>query len=192
MERKLVGDMPVTSSGSWGMRSVFSVMLMMPQVRSNDGENAGDDFMVGGGQGFAWQVSVDGASIETGFRNSLGIFNRLVPTLDAVEEIRIDTAAFKAEESHASGGNMVLTTKSGTNEFHGSLFDFYMSQVLDANSWGNNRIGGKKAIYHRNEFGASAGGPIFIPKLYNGKNSTFFFFAYEGSRGSPARRHRAC
>ncbi|MCC7496376.1 MAG: carboxypeptidase regulatory-like domain-containing protein [Bryobacterales bacterium] len=98
MEQKLVGDMPVTSSGSWGMRSVFSVMLMMPQVRSNDGQSAWDDFMVGGGQGFAWQVSVDGASIETGFRNNIGIFNRLVPTLDAVEEAHIDTAAFKAEE----------------------------------------------------------------------------------------------
>jgi hypothetical protein len=182
MERKLVGDMPVTSSGSWGMRSVFSVILMMPQVHSNDGQSAGDDFMVGGGQGFAWQVSVDGASIETGFRNSCPIFNRLLPVLDAVEETHIDTAAFKAEETHASGGNMMVTTKSGTNELHGNVFDMYMSEVLDANSWGNNRIGGKKAIYHRNEFGASAGGPIFIPKLYNGKNQSFFFFAFEGSR----------
>ncbi|MCC7496375.1 MAG: hypothetical protein IT160_02280 [Bryobacterales bacterium] len=77
---------------------------------------------------------------------------------------------------------MVLTTKSGTNELHGSVFDFYMSQRLDANSWGNNRIGGNKAIYHKNEFGVSVGGPVFIPKLYNGKNRTFFFFAYEGSR----------
>jgi hypothetical protein len=182
MERKLVGDMPVPMSSSWGMRSVFSVMLMMPEVKSNNGESAWDDFIVGGGQGFAWQVVVDGASIETGFRNNIGIFNRLAPTLDAVEEIRIDTAAFKAEQTHTSGGNMVLTTKSGTNEFHGGAFDFYKSQVLDANTWANNRIGGKKAIYHKNEFGFSASGPIFVPKLYNGKNRTFFLFSYEGSR----------
>lgn len=182
MEQKLVGDVPITSTGSWGMRSIFSVMLMMPQVSSNDGQSAWGDFMIGGGQTSAWQVSVDGASVETGFRNNIGIFNRLVPTPDAVEEAHINTAAFKAEESHTSGGNMIVTTKSGTNELHGSAFDYYMSQVLNANTWGNNRIGGKKAIFHKNEFGASAGGPIYIPKLYNGKNRSFFFFAYEGSR----------
>jgi hypothetical protein len=182
MESKLVGDMPVPMSSSWGMRSVFSVMLMMPQVKSNDGQGAWDDFIVGGGQGFAWQVVVDGASIETGFRNNIGVFNRLAPVLDAVEEAHVDTAAFKAEQTHTSGGNMVLTTKSGTNEFHGSAFDYYASQVFSANSWGANRIGSPKAIFHKNEFGINAGGPIFIPKIYNGKNRTFFYFGYEGSR----------
>ncbi|MEK7404119.1 MAG: TonB-dependent receptor [Acidobacteriota bacterium] len=183
MERKLVEQLPVAISGvGGGMRNAFNIMMMLPQVKSNTGESAWDDLMVGGGQGFDWNVSVDGLSIEIGFRNHPGYMNRLTPPLDSVEELRIDTAAFKAEEAHASGGMITLITKSGTNEFHGSLFDFYQTQRLDANSWLNNKLGGKKAIYHRNDFGASAGGPVFIPKLYNGKNRSYFFFTYEGYR----------
>jgi hypothetical protein len=183
MERKLVEQLPVPSVGvGGGMRNAFNMMMMLPQVKSNNGEGAWDDLMVGGGQGFDWNVSVDGLSVEIGFRNHPGYMNRLTPALDAVEEFRIDTAAFKAEEGHASGGMITLITKSGTNQFHGSLFDHYQSQRLDANTWGNNRLGGKKAIYHRNDFGASAGGPIFLPKLYSGKNRSYFFFAYEGYR----------
>jgi hypothetical protein len=183
MERKLVEQLPVPAVGvGGGMRNAFNLMMMLPQVRSNNGEGAWDDLMVGGGQGFDWNVSVDGLSVEIGFRNHPGYMNRLTPTLDSVEEFRIDTAAFKAEESHASGGMITLITKSGTNEFHGGLFDYYQSQRLDANTWGNNRLGGKKAIYHRNDFGASAGGPIFLPRIYNGKNKSYFYLSYEGYR----------
>ena len=183
MERKLVEQLPVPAAGvGGGMRNAFNLMMMLPQVKSNNGESAGDDLMVGGGQGFDWNVSVDGLSVEIGFRNHPSYMNRLTPNLDSVEEFRIDTAAFKAEESHASGGMITLITKSGTNEFHGGVFDYYQSQRLDANSWLQNRAGRTKAIYHRNDFGASAGGPIVLPKLYNGKNKTYFFFSYEGFR----------
>jgi hypothetical protein len=184
MERKLVEDMPVPTSGiGGGMRNVFNLMLMMPQVRTTNGESAWDDFIVGGGgQGFDWNVSVDGHSIEIGFRNHVGYMNRLVPTLDSVEETRIETAAFKAEDAHASGGMVTLTTKSGTNEFHGSAFDYYQSQRLNANSWGANRIGAPKAIFHRNDFGVTASGPVFIPKVYNGKNRTYWLLSLEGFR----------
>ncbi len=183
MERKLVEQLPVPAVGvGGGMRNAFNLMMMLPQVKSNTGETAWDDLMVGGGQGFDWNVSVDGLSVEIGFRNHPGYMNRLTPTLDSVEEFRIDTAAFKAEESHASGGMITLITKSGTNEFHGSAFDYYQSQRLNANTWANNRLGGSKAIFHRNDFGASAGGPIFLPRIYNGKNQSYFFFSYEGYR----------
>ncbi len=183
MERKLVADLPVQAVGvGGGMRNAFNLMMMLPQVKSNNGEGAWDDLMVGGGQGFDWNVSVDGLSVEIGFRNHPGYMNRLTPTLDAVEEFRIDTAAFKAEEAHASGGMITLITKSGTNDLHGSVFDYYQSQRLDANTWTNNRLGGRKAIYHRNDFGASAGGPVFLPRLYNGKNKSYFFVSYEGYR----------
>jgi hypothetical protein len=184
LERKLVEELPVPATGlGGGMRNAFNLMMMMPQVRSNDGQSAWDDFIVGGGgQGFDWNVSVDGHSVEIGFRNHVGYMNRLIPTIDSVEESRIETAAFKAEDAHASGGMITLTTKSGNNDFHGSLFDYYQSQRLDANTWLGNRLGRPKAIYHRNDFGATVSGPIFIPKVYNGKNRSYFFFSYEGYR----------
>jgi hypothetical protein len=121
-------------------------------------------------------------SVEMGWRNHVGYMNRLTPAIDAVEEFRIETAAFKAEDSRASGGNITITTKSGTNELHGRVFDFYQSQRLNANSWFNNKIGRPKSVFHRNDFGANVGGPVYIPGLYNGKNRSYFFFSYEGYR----------
>ncbi|MBI1791489.1 MAG: TonB-dependent receptor [Acidobacteria bacterium] len=183
MERELVQNLPLPIAGiGGGMRNAFSIMMMLPQVKSNDGQSAWDDFVVGGGQGFAWNVSVDGLTVEIGFRNHPGYMNRLTPPIDSVEEFRIETAAFKAEDSHASGGMISMVTKSGGNQLHGSLFDHYQTQRLDANTWLNNRLGNPKSVYHRNDFGATVGGPVYLPKVYNGKNKSYFFFSYEGYR----------
>ena len=183
MERKLVGDLPLRMEGvGGGMRNAFSMMMMLQQVKSSNGEGAWDDLQVGGGQQHDWQVAVDGLSVEMGWRNHVGYMNRLTPPVDAIEEFRIDTAAFKAEDSRASGGNITIVTKSGTNELHGTLFDYYQSQRLDANTWINNKFGRSKAIYHRHDFGATVGGPIFLPKVYDGRNKSYFYFSYEGYR----------
>ncbi len=183
MEHKLVNDVPLAVAGiGGGMRNAFSIMMMMPQVKSGNGEGAWDDLQVGGGQQHDWNVSVDGLSVEMGWRNHVGYMNRLTPSVDSVEEFRIETSAFKAENSRASGGNISVTTKSGTNTLHGSGFDFFQSQIFNANSWLNNKLGRPKSKFHRNDFGATLGGPVYIPKVYNGKNHTYFFFSYEGYR----------
>src|SRR5207249_9796937 len=98
-----------------------------------------------------------------------GNMNRVTPALDSIEEFRIETAAFKAEDSRASGGNISITTKSGTNSLHGGLFDYYQSQKLNANSWLNNKLGRPISVFHRNDFGADVGGPVYIPKVYDGR-----------------------
>jgi hypothetical protein len=183
MENKLVNDVPLAVAGiGGGMRNAFSIMMMMPQVKSGNGESAWDDLQVGGGQQHDWNVSVDGLSVEMGWRNHVGYMNRLTPAVDAVEEFHIETAAFKAENSRASGGNISVTTKSGTNELHGSGFDYFQSQVFNANSWLNDKLGRPISKFHRNDFGASIGGHVYIPKIYNGKNKTYFFYSYEGYR----------
>src|SRR5258707_5596163 len=154
MENKLVNDVPLAVAGiGGGMRNAFQIMMMMPQVKSGNGEGAWDDLQVGGGQQHDWNVSVDGLSVEQGWRNHVGHMNRLTPAVDSVEEFRIDTAAFKAEDSRVSGGNISVTTKSGTNEFHGTAFDYYQSQRFNANTWFNNKLGKPKSIFHRNDFG---------------------------------------
>lgn len=183
MEQKLVDQVPLPIAGiGGGMRNAFSIMMMLPQVKSGNGESAWDDFQVGGGQQHDWNVSVDGLSVEMGWRNHVGYMNRLTPPIDSVQEFRIETATFKAEDSRASGGNIVMTTKSGANDLHGEAFDYYQSQRLNANSWLNNKLGRQKSIFHRNDFGANVGGPVYLPKVYDGRNKTFFFFSYEGYR----------
>ena len=62
------------------------------------------------------------------------------------------------------------------------LFDYYQSDIFNANTWLNNKVGRPKSKFHRNDFGANVGGPIYIPKVYDGRNKTYFFFSYEGYR----------
>jgi hypothetical protein len=108
-------------------------------------------------------------------------WNKGVST-DAVQEFKVLQSNFSPEFGESGDGIVSLTVKSGTNQLHGSAYDYLRNRVLDANSWKNNTSGNKKAINTQNDFGATAGGPIWIPHLYNGKDKTFFFFAYEGFR----------
>ena len=94
----------------------------------------------------------------------------------------MDTNGFKAEYGHAGGGVMTFSSKSGTNQIHGSAYEFVRNNDFDANRFFSNQAGIPIAIYKQSDFGGSFGGPIYIPKLYNGKDKTFFFFAYEGFR----------
>src|SRR5436305_800567 len=95
MEQKLVEQVPLPIAGiGGGMRNAFSIMMMLPQVKSGNGESAWDDFQVGGGQQHDWNVSVDGLSVEMGWRNHVGYMNRLTPPVDSVQEFRIETATF--------------------------------------------------------------------------------------------------
>src|SRR5260370_9872227 len=77
---------------------------------------------------------------------------------------------------------MIFASKSGTNELHGNAYEFLRNDALDANRFFSNALNQKKAVYKQNDFGATAGGPVWIPKIYNGKNKTFFFFSYQGFR----------
>src|SRR5262249_25918368 len=85
--------------------------------------------------------------------------------------------AYSAEHSR-SGSFFNATTKSGSNQFRGVLYEFLRNEKLDS----RNFFGARRDLLKRNQFGASIGGPVLIPKVYNGKNKTFFFFNYEGLR----------
>ena len=104
------------------------------------------------------------------------------PSIEAVTEFTVETNGFKAEYGQASGGIMSFASKSGTNELHGTAYDFVRNEKFDANNFFNNGRGIPRAIYKQHDFGASAGGPVWIPKLYNGRNRTFFFWSYEAFR----------
>ncbi len=118
-----------------------------------------------------------GINSEPGF-NGPGIF----PSIDLVQEYKVQTNNFSAEFGNTSGGVINVVTKSGTNQAHGSAYDFLRNDFFDANDFFANRAGIPIAPLRFNQFGATLGGPAFLPKVYNGKNRTFFFFSYEGLR----------
>ncbi len=98
-------------------------------------------------------------------------------SIDALQEFKVQQSAYSAEFSHA-GGLLNATTKSGANRFHGGLFEFLRNDKLDA----RNFFALEREVLKRNQFGGTIGGPVTIPKLYSGRNRTFFFGSYEGMR----------
>jgi Carboxypeptidase regulatory-like domain len=139
----------------------------------------GAQFTLAGGQPNGTSVSIDGANMNEGDSN---VLNRAVPSPDAIGELRVQTGVLTADSGRYSGGIVTASTLSGTNRFHGKGFEYFRNQSLNANSWYNNNHNIVKDVSHQNNYGGAIGGPIWIPKLYNGRDRTFFFVAYEGQR----------
>lgn len=116
---------------------------------------------------------MDGVEINETLNNVVG-YN---PAPDAIQEMRVITGNADAEYGDVNGGEMLIVTKGGTNAIHGSLYEYFQDQNLDANTWGNNYAGVPKVIFHQNQFGATGGGPLI-------RNKLFIFGDYEGVRNN--------
>jgi len=106
----------------------------------------------------------------------------LQPPTDAVEEFKVVTASFDAQQGRTAGGSVDVAVRSGTNEFHGTAYEFVRNDILSANSFFLNREGRPREARRYNRFGGTFGGPVWIPKLYKGTDKTFFFVSYENIR----------
>jgi hypothetical protein len=177
VQNRLVNDLPLVVNGT--VRTPFDLASLAP-----DAKNLGGDygFSLGGGQAGAYGSSLDGVSTDTSRALQKSWIQSNAPSVEAIEQFSVDTNGYKAEFGHAGGGNMTYVSKSGTNSFHGSLYEFVRNNDFDANNFFSNEAGIANSIYKQNDFGATVGGPVWIPKLYHGRNKTFFFFSYEGFR----------
>jgi hypothetical protein len=101
---------------------------------------------------------------------------------EAVQEFTTLQSNFSPEYGQSGDSIVSLTVKSGTNHLHGDFYEFLRNSALDANSWTNNTEGVPKSLDHQSDFGFLVGGPVVLPKVYNGRDKTFFMFAYEGFR----------
>lgn len=109
-------------------------------------------------------------------------YTSIVPPPDAIQEFKLQTGNFDAEFGHSTGGIVNAALKSGSNGLHGDLWEYVRNTVFNANDYFANQTATPRPAYHQNQFGGTVGGPVLIPKLYNGKNKTFFFFDYQGTR----------
>jgi hypothetical protein len=110
-----------------------------------------------------------------------------VPPVDAVQEFKIQTNSYDAQYGHTSGGIVNVSLKSGTNAFHGTVYEFARRKAWDANSFQNNAVGLPKGEHYLDQYGGQIAGPVYLPKVYNGKDKTFFLFAYEKYRENTPR-----
>jgi Carboxypeptidase regulatory-like domain/TonB dependent receptor len=106
----------------------------------------------------------------------------VLPPLDAVQEFKVQTSDFSAEFGRSGAAVLNASIKSGTNSFHGAVWEFFRNDKLDAADFFENANGVKKGELRQNQFGFTAGGPVVIPKVFNGRNKVFFFGDYEGLR----------
>ncbi|HZO54614.1 MAG TPA: TonB-dependent receptor [Bryobacteraceae bacterium] len=172
VSNKLVDELPLVVGGA--MRGAFDLALITPQVNQpND-----DNLNIGGGQGGAYGATLDGVSVLTGRFNSVQWANVNTPSVDAITEFSVDTNGFKAEFGRGQGGMITFSSKSGTNELHGTAYEFLRNDALDARRF----FEAQKGKYKQNDFGYSVGGPVYIPKIYDGRNKTFFFTSGEWFR----------
>src|SRR5882724_11876605 len=111
--------------------------------------------------------------------------NAFLPSIDALQEFKVQTGVYSAEFGHEAA-QVNVSTKSGTNEYHGALFDFLRNNALDARPFGFTRTVPVSAPFKWNQYGFTLGGPVQIPKLFNGKDRLFFMSNYEGFRSRQA------
>jgi hypothetical protein len=146
------------------------------------GLNSGSAISVNGARTTANNWSVDGADVNDSGSNGT-LLN--IPSIDAIQEFTLERSSYDASFGRSGGGQVVVGTRSGTSAFHGSAYEFVRTENTDANLYFNNLAGAPRTPDHYNNFGFTAGGPIFIPRVYNAdRKKTFFFWSEEWRKTS--------
>lgn len=159
-------------------RNVLQLALLQSGVTPANGDAGGGGFSVSGGRTDAVTYLLDGGLNTDLLRNDV-VYN---PNPDSIAEFRILKNNYTAEYGRNAGGIISVVTKSGTNDLHGSLFDFVRNGAFNANSFFNNKNLQPRDTLRRHQFGATVGGPVTIPHFINGKDRAFFFVSYQGQR----------
>jgi Carboxypeptidase regulatory-like domain/TonB dependent receptor/TonB-dependent Receptor Plug Domain len=196
VDQKYVENMPLNG------RSFQDLILLTPGVVTNTPQNGAGvgstgEFSVNGQRTETNYYTVDGVSANVGIlagslsapsnsgsvaaSTALGTTQALV-SVDALQEFRIQSSTYSAEYGRNPGGQFSMVTRSGTNQWHGSAFDYLRNDIFDANDWFSDYLSQPKHALRQNDFGGTLGGPISIPRVYSGKDRAFFFFSYEGLR----------
>ncbi len=173
----------VNATGQSHLRSPETFVFLTPETTGPGTADSGGGIFqskLAGGQNFGNEVLLDGAS--TARADSGSSFDQTAPSVEALQEFKITTSTVPAEFGRTTGGVESFTTKSGTNKYHGTAYDIFRNEDLNAKEWFQDLNSQPKSIDKKNDYGGSFGGPVWIPKLYNGHDKTFFFFSWEQYR----------
>jgi hypothetical protein len=176
-----LNNLPVLGIGAAvsasGIRSPYSVVQLLP------GSNFSNDASVriNGNPTNSQAMRIDGQDATNGWYSAQ---SQTQPSMDAIQEFAIQTSNFAAEFGLAGGGVFNLTMRSGTNQFHGSAYDYFVNEALNAGTPFTNDGSGHllRPRQRRNDYGFTFGGPVWIPRLFNGHDKAFFFFNWEQYR----------
>ncbi len=181
IEERKVNELPLNG------RNVFNLVALAPSVIAQGGANGtpvGENpfgwgnYQINGSFGNESAEYLDGQPLNIGYIN----LPVIIPTQDSIQEFKVQTSNLGADWGKFSGGVINMITKSGQNTLHGAAYEYLRNKVLDANDFFLNKAGRPRPPFTQNQFGANAGGPIWIPHVYNGRDKTFWFFSWEGFR----------
>lgn len=198
IDQKFVENLPLNGRSFQDLISMTPGVVTQSPQSANQVVGVGGDFSVNGQRTQSNYYTVDGVTANIGSGNgggvgeaatggtlggstALGTTQTLI-SVDALQEFRVQSSTYSAEFGRSPGGQFSLGTRAGTNFFHGSAFDYLRNNFFDANDWFNAHYGKPTPVLRQNDFGGTVGGPVWIPRLYNGRNQTFFFASYEGLR----------
>jgi hypothetical protein len=181
IDQRKTTELPL--NGRNPLNLVALVPSVVPQGQAMQNPNGTNPFgwgnyQIGGGMANQSMVWLDGSPVNGSYIN----ITALIPSQDSLQEFKVATNNLSPEYGRFAGGVVNFTTKSGGNELHGSAYEFLRNKDLNANTFFNNQAGIPRPAFTQNQFGVNLGGPVYIPKIYDGRNKTFFFVNYEGFR----------
>jgi hypothetical protein len=196
ISEKQIVDLPLALGGVGAMRANEAFVFLQPATTGPGTANSNNGIFlskVAGGQNYGNEVLIDGVSQQRSENGSS--YDEEAPSVEALAEFKVTTSLPEAEFGRTTGGVEDFVTKSGANAYHGTAYELYRDASLDANTFFNKgwrayyctgpndtaacRAGWNTPADHKNDFGGTLGGPIRIPKLYNGHDKSFFFFSWE-------------
>jgi Carboxypeptidase regulatory-like domain len=187
VEERKANELPLNG------RNVFNLVALAPSVIAQGGANGtpvGENpfgwgnYQINGSFGNESAEYLDGQPLNIGYIN----LPVLIPTQDSIQEFKVQTSNLGADWGKFSGGVINLVTKSGSNSLHGAAYEYLRNKVLNANDTFNIQselargVSNEPPPFTQNQFGVNAGGPIWIPHVYDGRDKTFWFFSWEGFR----------
>ena len=183
IDNSKISSIPLNGRNPFRLVQLTTNVLTAPSANGQFADvpvNTLDDSMISinGGRARTNEVLIDGIPSTTGFVNQM----TTIPNVDSTQEFKVQSSNLSAEWGRFGGGVINVSTRSGTNQLHGSAYEYLRNSALDANEFFNRRTGNGTPPFRMNQFGYSAGGPVYLPHLYNGKNRTFFFTDYQGTR----------
>jgi Carboxypeptidase regulatory-like domain len=182
IDRRRISELPLSDGNPFVLtRLAPGITYTGDLLFSRPFDNGGTSSIVADGARGGNEFTLDGSPNQASDRRVA-----FVPPADAVQEFKVETASFDAQQSHTAGATVNVTLRSGSNGFHGTAYEFVRNDILSANSFFSNLNGEERDVTRYNRFGGTLGGPVLLPKRifgplgYDGRNRSFFFFAYEG------------
>ena len=184
IDRRRIAELPLSDGNPFALSRLAPGITYTGDLKfSRPFDNLGTSSVVSNGAPGGNEFTLDGSPNT----ESRGPRVAYVPPADAVQEFKVVTVSFDAQQGHTAGANIDVTLRNGTNDFHGSLYEFVRNDILSANDFFLNRAGQPRDALRYNRYGGTLGGPVILPRLgeggpglLNGRNRYFFFFAYEG------------